>query len=172
MNDWTHPRIANPACLMLEHDEIAAEARAAFTRRRDSYADLIKAGRITADDARADLGAWRAIAKDWTWIAFGEGQPATGETLIERMDALDTALARWFEIIDANGGQMTAAEDLQGALLCAMRWWAERERPSLSHLPHARDTAAINHAWRAAKGLPTRGQMLAAQEATEQKEAA
>ena len=35
MKDWTHPRIANPACLMLEHDDIAAEARAAFTRRRE-----------------------------------------------------------------------------------------------------------------------------------------
>lgn len=167
MKDWTHPRIANPDCAIRDSDDIAAEARAAYTRRRSSYPDLIKAGRINPDDARADLQAWRAIAKDWHWIAYGEGEPATAETLADRFAALDTAIARWLDMIAGNGGRPTLAEDQQGALLCAMRWWAERERPSHLSARHIRDSAAIGHAWRLENGHPTRGALLAASKTPE-----
>ncbi|OCC25335.1 hypothetical protein MB02_01300 [Croceicoccus estronivorus] len=170
MMDWHHPRIANPDCAIHESDNIAAEARAAWSRRRAAYPDLVKTGRITADDARADLEAWRAIAKDWHWIAFGEGDPADPETLPNRIAALDTAIARWLEMVAENGGHASLADDRQGKLLCAMRWWAERERPGFSGPRHIRDTAAIGHAWRRQNGLPTRGAMLAAQEPAQQSE--
>lgn len=162
MKDWTHPCIANPDTAIHDDDDIAAEARAAYSRRRASYPDLIKAGRILPDQARADLEAWRAIAKDWHWICTGEGEPATGDSLADRIAALDTAISRWLDMVSENGGQMTAAENRQGAHLCAMRWWAERERPSLSGATHIRRLAAIGHAWRQENGHPTRGAMLAA----------
>ncbi|MDD3800094.1 MAG: hypothetical protein PHE36_13055 [Novosphingobium sp.] len=170
MTDWTHPRIANPAHAIHDTDDIAAEARAAYTRRRDSYPDLVKAGRIAADDARTDLDAWRAIAKDWNWIAFGEGDPASPGTLADRIAALDIAIGRWLDMVAENGGQWTDAEDRQGLALCAMRWWAERERPSCSHASHIRDTAAIAHTWRRENGHPTRGAILAARHQPEQPE--
>jgi len=172
MKDWAHPRIANPDCAIHSINGIAAEARAAYSRRRASYPELIKAGRISTDDARSDLEAWRAIAKDWHWIAKGEGEPADAESLTGRMAALDTAIARWIDLISESGGRMSPAENEQGALLCAMRWWAERERPSLSAALHIRDLAAIGHAWRRGNGHPTRGAMRAAIQKPERKEAA
>lgn len=156
MADWTHPRIANPDCATDDIEDIAAEARAAYRRRRASYPDLVKAGRIPADEARADLAAWRAIAKDWHWIAYAEGEPATGDSLVDRMAALDTAIGRWLDIVNENGGVMSKAENAQGALLCAMRWWAERERPSMSAAQHIRDIAATNHALDRKFGRPPR----------------
>jgi len=172
MTDWTHPRIANPNCAIYQTDDIATEARAAYSRRRASYPNLIQGGRITADDARSDLEAWRAIAKDWHWIANGDGEPAGAESLTGRIAALDTAIARWIDLISESGGRMSPDENEQGALLCAMRWWAERERPINSAATHIRDTAAIGHAWRRENGHPTRGAMRAALHQHERKEAA
>ncbi len=169
MTDWSHPRIANPDCAINDTDQIADEARAAYSRRRTSYPDLVKSGRIAADDARADLEAWRSIAKDWQWIAFGEGEPANLMTLHARIAALDTAIARWLDMVAENGGQMSEADGQQGAHLCAMRWWAERELPAATG-QHIRALAAIGHDWRRENGHPTRGSMLAARHGGEQQE--
>lgn len=172
MMDWSHPNIANPADAIHDTDDIAAEARAALSRRRASYPDQVKNGRISADEARADLEAWRAIAKDWHWIAFGEGLPASPDTLADRIVALDTAIGRWLERVSQNGNRMSDEDSQQGTLLCAMRWWAERERPSLSYRCHIRETAELGHAWRRENGHPTRGEMLTVHRQPEQKEAA
>lgn len=160
MTGWTHPRIANPACRLTATDEIAAEAHSAYTRRRIAYPDLVKAGTISADDARADLEAWRAIAKDWQWVALGEGQRAGHDTLTARIAALDTAISRWLEDIDRNDGHMPEDVAERGALFCAMRWWADAERRAGPCSGHIRWAAAVMHDWRTASGLPTRGQML------------
>jgi len=126
MPDWTHPRIANPTCRINATNEIAAEARAAFTRRKDTYPMLVSGGTLTAEDARDDLEGWRAIAKGWHFIATGEGEMARRLTLPARLLSLDTALSRWFQMIDQSGAP-TAAELEQCALLCAMRIWTGRE---------------------------------------------
>lgn len=172
MPDWTHPRIANPACRAnVPTEDIAREARSAFNRRKDTYPLLVSGGSITADEARDDLEAWRAIAKDWHWIAFGEGEPASRETLDSRTEALDIAINRWFAQLDGHGQPPTETENEQLALLCAMRWWAGRERAPTPR-DHIRWTAALMHDWRARNGHPTRGQLLAAQAQPENKEAA
>jgi hypothetical protein len=159
MTDWSHPRLANPACrLNAPSEDIAAEARAAFERRRDTYPQMVQAKQLLADDARADLEAWRAIAKDWHWIATGNGEPAGPETLEARTAALDTAIARWIERADRQGGRMTDEENEQVALLCAMRIWAGRER-TWPYYRHIRGDAegwrrAIAN-WRAKNAAPT-----------------
>lgn len=167
MADWSHPAMApewldptvgNDWSAIHEYDDLAAEARAAFDRRRASYPDLVKSGRLTADDARADLEAWQAIARDWRWIAFGDGEPATIHTLTARMAALDTAIDRWLDMIHADGGGMSLSYRIQGMRIGAMRWWAQRELSGAGH----RITAACMHDWRRENGLPTRGQMIAA----------
>lgn len=160
MTGWTHPRIANPTCRLTATDEIAAEAHAAFTRRKQIYPAIVMDGTLSAEDARADLEAWRTIAKDWHWLAYGEGQSADPETLPERIAALDTAIARWLEAIDRNDGYLSEAEAERGALLCAMRWWADAERKAGPAAGHIRFSAAVMHDWRTSSGLPTRGQML------------
>lgn len=168
MTDWTHPRIANPDCCRDRWDEIADQARAAFSRRRDTYPQLVQAGQITADEARDDLEGWRAIAKDWRWIATGDGEPATRDTLTARIAALDTAIARWFSQLEQNGGKPTEAEREQIAMIAAMRWWAEREHaPTPRH--HARFYASVGHHYRATNGLPSLGAMRAQQAETTEK---
>lgn len=171
MTDWTHPRIENPACCNNATDEIAAEARAAFNRRKDTYPLLVSGGTITAEEARDDLEAWRAIAKDWHWIAFGEGEPATRVTLISRIAALDTAINRWFTQLDGHGQPPSEAEIDQLFFLAAMRWWAEREKTP-APMNHIRWAASVMHDWRARNGHPTRGQMLAARAQPQNKDAA
>lgn len=171
MAAWTHPRIANPACRKDATDEIAAEARAAFQRRRDTYPHLVQAGQITADEARDDLEGWRAIAKDWHWITSGEGDPATSDTRDSRIASLDTAISRWFNQLDRNGGTPTEAESEQLALLCAMRWWAERENHR-DPQAHIRFWAGIGHQYRQENSLPTLGAMRAARTSENERNAA
>ncbi len=126
MPDWVHPRIENPACRLFAFDEIATEARAAFLRRRDTYPLLVSGGTLSADDAREDIEAWRAIAKGWQHITTGEGEMARRLTLASRLAALDGAISRWFDMIDQSGSPIQRELE-QCALLCAMRIWAGRE---------------------------------------------
>lgn len=162
MTDWSHPRLANPACrINAPSEDIAAEAHAAFTRRRDTYPQMVQAKQLMADEARADLEAWRAIAKDWHWIDTGEGGPAGPDTLDARIAALDTALARWIERADRTGWKTMSEDDNeQGALLCAMRIWAGRERTWPPH-KHIRWRAEMMHEWRRTNGHTTRGAIIA-----------
>ncbi|MGE4430895.1 MAG: hypothetical protein AB7E05_09185 [Sphingobium sp.] len=126
MTDWTHPRITNPACRLNRFNEIATEARAAFNRRKDTYPMLVSAGTLAPGDARDDLEAWRAIAKEWAFVTSGDGEMARRITLPARILALDTAISRWFHMIDQSGGPLDHELE-QCALLCAMRIWVERE---------------------------------------------
>ncbi|MAC58709.1 MAG: hypothetical protein CMH85_10620 [Novosphingobium sp.] len=170
MADWSHPAIPaawlDPAVdadlsAIHDYDALAEEARAAFLRRRAAYPDLVKAGRLTAEDARTDLEGWQAVSRDWRWIAFGEGEPATVATLQARIAVLGTGIARWLDMIAANGGAPTFEEACQGQALAALRWWAQREYRADPQAGHIRDTAAIAHDWRRENGFPTRGAMIA-----------
>lgn len=155
---WTDPSVDEDASAIHDYDDIAREARAACARRRASYPDLIKSGRLSVADARADLDAWQHIARDWRWIAFGEGEPGTVVTLVRRVAALDTAIGRWLEMVGEAG--MNPQAYRQGQLLAAMRWWAEREYRRDPDVHHVRETAAVAHHWRRENGHPTRGEML------------
>lgn len=166
MTDWTHPRIANPEAFCDENDAMAAAARAAFVRRRDTYAQLVRTKQISAEEAREDLEGWRAIARDWHWIADGEGEPATAATHALRIAALDTAIARWFDQYDRHSGSASDAEMEQLGLIVAMRWWAQRENHP-DPKKHRRFWADIGHQYRAQNGHPTRGAMRAAAAAAE-----
>lgn len=174
MTDWSHPRLENPACRIdAPSEDIAAEARAAFERRKDTYPQLVSGKHMLADEARADLESWRAIAKDWHWIATGEGEPAGPDSLDARIAALDTAIARWIERADRTGWKSMSEDDNeQGALLCAMRGWAEREKPGWKPLDHIRTPARWMHDWRRNNGHRTRGAMLAARQSQTERTAA
>lgn len=144
MPDWSHPRIPNAACrLDAAAQDIAAAAREAFQRRRDTYPQLVSSGQLTADEARGDLEGWRAIAKDWHWMATGDGEPGTRATIDARCASLDTAIERWFDRYDRLGGA-TEAETEQLALFCAMRIWAGREQTS-PFTDQRQFFASINH---------------------------
>ncbi|OJW58049.1 MAG: hypothetical protein BGO57_12425 [Sphingomonadales bacterium 63-6] len=172
MKDWSHPRLQNVDAAKDDWDDLAAEAQAAYQRRYASYPDLVKLGRISAEDARADLLAWRAIARDWHWIAYGDGEPADCNTLEQRMKALDTAVERWIDFAANEGGSLFPADQRQGEAICAMRWWAERERTFFCHYHHARERARRIHENCRANGHPSRGERLAELQSPQMKAAA
>lgn len=145
--DWSHPDIINPEVARDAWDQIAQEATAALWRRRDGYPAQIKAGHITPEDAAKDIEAWEAISADWEWIATGIGTSATGQSLDLRIEALDQAIGRFLKLIRRNI-LVTQEQLLQGALLAAMRWWAERERQP-DFTKHIRWLAQVGHAGRA-----------------------
>lgn len=158
MKGWAHPHIANPTCALNQTDDIAAEAKAALERRQSSYGELVRAGRLSAEVASSDLKAWGVIAQDWHWIAYGEGKPAGPDTLEVRVSALETALNRWLALMQASNRAMRQQENLQGACLCALCWWASQER--IAPWDHIRRTASIGHDMRRRLGLPTRGVIM------------
>lgn len=162
---YIHPRITNTPGAAHEWAAMAAEAADCVARREASYPALVETDKMPPAEANADLAAWRSIAADWHWIATGEGQPATRDTLPARIVALDTAIARFFAAMDRKGGsgRLAMAERQQITCLAAMREWAQIELLTPGKL-HARDYAAIGHEWRQRNGHPTLGAMRAAQE--------
>ncbi len=168
MTDWSHPRIQNPDSGKYCWAEMAREATAALWRRRDSYPQLVNTGKMDKADAAQDIAAWEAIAADWDWICTGLGEPAGRDTLEIRVEALDTALFRFFQVIDRHYGAMSQVQSQQGALLAAMRWWMERE--GSGHDPrHPRFCASIGHTWRAENGYPPLGEVSINQSTEERK---
>ena len=163
-SNWQHPRIANPEAGIDDRIGIAAEAAAALARRRTTYPDLVTGGKLDAAVAEADLGAWQAISQDWRWIAVGDGAPADRATLAARIDALDTAIDRFFTAMDRSGHTATSlgfGQREQITRIAAMRWCAQAELRPTGCL-HPRDAAAIGHDYRKQNGHPTLGQMQSA----------
>jgi hypothetical protein len=145
-SDWCHPRIINPEAAKTFWSEIASEANKALWRRRDAYPAQVSAGKMSDEDAAKDIAAWAEIARDWDWICTGIGAPASCETLDDRIAALDTAIARYFQVIDTSAVVIDEVL-VQGSMLAAMRWWAERERwPDFRS--HVRWLASVGHSWR------------------------
>lgn len=170
MTIYQHPRQTRP----LEPEELrdyaamAREAENALNRRRQTYPALVKAGKLDAAEAEADIAAWEALAVDWRWIATGweKGEPCpysfTHLGNFRRIAALEIALQRFFtnadRIAPKNGStakplNLNPAEAQQISALLAMRWHAEFERDpryaggflTLS----ARETAKVNQQLRA-----------------------
>lgn len=167
MSLWSHPRIDNPFAARNEWAAIAHEAVLALTRRQESYPVAVDNGQIDKDVAAADVAAWVAIVDDWNWISAGPAEPVPGSefaahfatieaaaaaTLDARIDALDTAIDRFFVKYDqadrhASPGQIGAMRG-QVTLFAAMRCWAECEVHWPAH-KQARFFASIGHEFRA-----------------------
>lgn len=163
---WTHIRVANPAIAKDYWLEMADEAAAALSRRTKALPEMVQGGRISEEDAKAEIAAWGIIAEDWRWIATGEGTPADATSLPARIEALDTAIARLFDSIDHQTARRGAATDVtlqMGALLVGMRWWAEIERTEPLRR-HARFLAGIGHHQREAAGHPPLGRRITPEE--------
>jgi len=168
MTGWAHPRIPAPDAAKDDWLALSIEAQESLERRRQFYGVLTARG-ATSDElasAKAEGAAWAEIARDWHWIATGEGQHADADSLAARIDAIDAAIGRFFQLIDQQG-QATRAQNAQIARLASLRWWAEREA-NLPFQKQARWLASVGHHWRAENGHPTLGAMIASR--TDEKE--
>lgn len=149
--DYTHPRVTDWSWDDLcNYAALAAEAEACLQRREMTYPDLVKKEKLGAEEAEADIAAWRVIAADWRWIAGGDQtyQPENIEerrSLLLRIAALDSALGRAFAAADRVGGpvKLIPAERRRLIALLSMRWWAERERFA-PPMAQARFVAGLN----------------------------
>lgn len=182
MSLWSHPRIEDAFAARNEWAPIAHEAVLALARRQAGYPTAVDNGQIDKDVAAADIAAWQAIVDDWNWISAGPAEPVSGrdfpahfaqieansaQTINARIDALDTAIDRFFVKYDqadrhASPGQIGAMRG-QVTLLAAMRCWAECE----VHLPphkQARFFASIGHEFRARRAdiIPNEQRSIAA----------
>lgn len=138
------------------YDGMAREANRQMWLRRERYPALVDAGKLDEAEANAEIEAWAEITRDWDWIATGKGQPATKATLPARIAALDTALDRVIGQIEFRD---TREMRERGAMIAAMRWWADVEAND-EPTRHARFLASVGHQWREANGHPPLGDMI------------
>ena len=170
MSAWAHPRIENPFAGRDYRSAMAREAVEALARRHLHYPTWVDNGDLDHDFAAQDIAAWEAIAEDWNWITAGPGEPLdpsdwpshwadvkarAASTLRIRIDALNTAIGRFFEDYDDHAATVRPGQlgklRRQITLLAAMRCWAEHETDPDAGM-HARDFASIGHEFRALRG--------------------
>lgn len=137
-------RLANPSAAATRWADIARMAVTLRKRRSEHYPLLVVGGRMTEEEASADLQAWSDIVADWDWICTGSGKPASKDTLPARIAALDLALTRWLAIHDGPE-RVESSFYAEGALIAAMRWHLEPKPfgQSIHFL------ASVGHRWRA-----------------------
>ena len=123
---WQSADYVEPDEPLYAHDweELRAQAHKALDSRRKSYPDWIKAGRITADQAEADIEAWEWIAAEWHWVITGEGTPPPHLSLSRRRAAVKLSLDR----VDAELRKGNRSHDMfrQAHLLMALEWHLAR----------------------------------------------
>jgi hypothetical protein len=73
---------------------LAREAAAAVERRQAQYPALVERGKLSADQANAEIRVWRAIAEDWRWVVTLERIDAPPATLDEKVAALEESARR------------------------------------------------------------------------------
>ena len=73
---------------------LAREAAAAVERRQAQYPALVERGKLSADQADAEIRVWRAIAADWRWVVMLKRIDAPPATLAEKVDALEESARR------------------------------------------------------------------------------
>lgn len=144
---WQSADYVEPDEPLYAHDwpELLAQARKSLETRRASYPAWVKAGRITEEQAEADIQAWAWIVDEWHWVITGEGAPPPSLSLSYRRAAVKLSLDR----VDAELKRGNRTHDMhrQAHLLMALEWHLDQLRfgVPMIHLVSER-----NHArWRA-----------------------
>ena len=79
----------------LDHyTRLAREAAAAVERRQAQYPALVERGKLSADQADAEIRVWCAIAADGRWVVTLERIDAPPATLAEKLAALEESARR------------------------------------------------------------------------------
>lgn len=132
---WQGIETIDPPLMHTDYPALLAVARNMLETRRTRFPALVRAGRMSAEAAAAEIATFDAIVADWQWICTGAGEPASRATLQARRDALDASLCTIAEIAREHGGfpeQLGAPAEA----VIAMRWHLEpgRETHALANL--------------------------------------
>jgi len=149
---WQGIETFEPPFGLYDYAGLLAMAERMVASREKRFPALVAAGKMSADDAEADLATFRSIAADWHWICTGEGEPAPLGSLYLRRAALDASLRTIADIARDDGG---FSDELatQAECVIAMRWHLEpgRRTHALAALTHqiradSRTNQEANHA--------------------------
>jgi excisionase family DNA binding protein len=88
---------------------------------------MIAAGRMSAEDAAAQIAVFEALAAEWRWMETGEGAPADHALLPAITAALDASIATIAEIAMEDGG-LSVELAAQAEWVIAMAWHLEPGR--------------------------------------------
>lgn len=134
---WQGIETFDPPFGLYDYDGLLAMAERMLVSREKRFPALIRAGKVSAEEAEAELATFRMIAADWRWICTGEGEAAPLASLDVRRAALDASLRTIAEIARDEG---TFSDELAAQAECviAMRWHLEpgRRTHALAALTH------------------------------------
>jgi hypothetical protein len=130
---WQGIETFDPPSRAHDHADLLAMAERMLAVREKRFPALVAAGKMSAEDAAAEIGTFRLIVADWRFICTGEGEPAPIGSLLLRRDALDASLRTIAEIARDEGTFTDALAD-QAECVIALRW----------HLEPGRRTAALS----------------------------
>lgn len=133
-----------------DFDALRRMAESMLASRRESFPQRVAAGELAPEAAARELRAFADLLRDWEFIVFGEGEPASIASEQDRRDALDQAITRLAAYAAKHGGFSVQLE-AQAHLVIALRWHCEPGRRTVAI---ARLTHELRAEARAQKPLP------------------
>lgn len=130
---WQGIETFDPPNRIHDHADLLAMAERMLAVREKRFPALIAAGKMSAEQAEAEIATFRLIVADWRFICTGEGEPAPIASLEQRRAAIDASLRTIAEIAREEGTFSDALAD-QAECVIALRW----------HLEPGRRTAALS----------------------------
>lgn len=130
---WQGIETFDPPNRIHDHANLLAMAERMLAVREKRFPALIIAGKMSAEQAEAEIATFRLIAADWRFICTGEGEPAPLGSIAQRRAAIDASLRTIAEIAREEGTFSDALAD-QAESVIALRW----------HLEPGRRTAALS----------------------------
>jgi hypothetical protein len=138
---WQGIETFDPPSRAHDHADLLAMAERMLAVREKRFPALVAAGKMSAEDATAEIGTFRLIVADWRFICTGEGEPAPLGSLLQRRDALDASLRTIAEIAREEG-TFTAALADQAECVIALRWHLEPGRRTVALAQLSREIRA------------------------------
>lgn len=116
-----------------DYADLLRMAEAMLAQRRNRFPEMIAAGELSGDDAKAEIAIFEDLVADWRFIASGgEGEPGSPMTYFQRRRALDESLRTIADLARSQGG-FSETLGRQAECVIALRW----------HLEPGRDTIAL-----------------------------
>jgi hypothetical protein len=124
---WHGIESPEPPVAAADYAAIRAMAERMLEARRKRFPQMIAAGRMSAEDATAQIAVFEALAAEWRWMETGEGAPADYALLPAITAALDASIATIAEIAMEDGG-LSVELAAQAEWVIAMAWHLEPGR--------------------------------------------
>lgn len=138
---WQGIETFDPPNRIHDHADLLAMAERMLAVREKRFPALIAAGKMSAEQAEAEIATFRLIFADWRFICTGEGEPAPIASLEQRRAAIDASLRTIAEIARDEGTFSDALAD-QAECVIALRWHLEPGRRTAAFSQLAREIRA------------------------------